>query len=232
MQKHLVHFTLIVLLGFANLVNATPILTFDSREGAGRNIYTTQGVHFDAAGAFWAVSAKALAISYDGITFTSLIDGTVDLRGRFFSSSANGGLVSGQFTTFGSGPSIDLIVSDQTGLLLAGTYGKRIINGIIGTSDGNSQSTFNADSGSLAALFPSEAFSGRMVNSFFGVTPGFSSTSFSQNFDGDIDGIIFAVPEPSSLALFSIGALVVFCYMNFRNKWGHPLKPKVKINGV
>ena len=218
MQKHLVHFTLTVLLGFASLVNATPILTFDSREGAGQNIYTTQGVHYDATGAFWAVSAKALAISYDGVTFIQLIDGTVDLRGSFLSSSATGGVVSGQFTTFGSGPSIDLIVSDQTGLLLAGTYGKRIINGIIGTSDGNSQSTFNADSGSLASLFPSEAFSGRMINSFFGVTPVFSSTSFSQNFDGDIDGIIFAVPEPSSLALFSIGTLIGFCCMRFRGK--------------
>ncbi len=38
--------------------SAGPILVFDSRQGPGQNLYTTQGVHYDAAGAFWAVSAK------------------------------------------------------------------------------------------------------------------------------------------------------------------------------
>ena len=208
MEKHLIHFTLILLLGFSSLVNASPIILFDSRDGAGQNIYTTQGVHYDAAGAFWAVSAKALAISYDnGLIFTPLIDGTVDLRGSFLSSSVDGGVVTGEFTTFGSGPSIDLILSDHTGLLLAATYGKRKIKGTIGTDSGDSQSTFNVDSGSLALLFPDEAFSGRMVNTFFGVSPGFSSASFTQNFDGHIDGIISAVPIPAAVWLMGSGLI-------------------------
>jgi hypothetical protein len=207
---------------------ASPIITFDSRQGGGQNIYTTQGVHYDAAEAFWAVSAKALAISLDdGLTFTPLINGTVDLRGHFISSSESGGVVTGHFTTFGSGPSLDLIVADQTGLLLAGTYGARSINGIIGTDSGDSQSTFNVDGGSLASLWPTDSFSGGMVNSLFEITPVFSSDSFTQNFDGHIDGSIFATPEPSSLALLSISALIGIACSRRRRKNEVPNSSKV-----
>jgi hypothetical protein len=203
-------------IGWTSVVVASPIITFDSREGAGQNIYTTQGVHYDAGDAFWAVSAKALAISFDnGFTFTSLINGTVDLRGHFLSSSVNGGMVTGQFTTFGSGASLDLIVADQTGLLIAGTYGARQINGILATDSGNSQSTFNADSGSLASLWPAEPFSGRMVNSLFGITPIFSANSFTQNFDGEINGTISAVPAPPAFVLLISGIATLF-YRNRR----------------
>ncbi len=116
--------------------------------------------------------------------------------------------MSGHFTTFGSGPSLDLIVTDQTGILLEGTYGGRIINGLIGTDGGDSHSTFNVDGGSLASLFPSDPFSGRMTNSLFGITPLFNQDTFSQNFDGDIDGIISAVPEPPTLVLAGTGSLI------------------------
>lgn len=209
-------------LAFVSNADASPIvITFDSRQGEGQNIYTTQGVHYNAAEAFWAVSAKALAISLDdGLTFTPLINGTVDLRGHFISSSTNGGVVTGHFTTFGSGPSLDLIVADQTGLLLAGTYGARSINGIIGADAGDSQSTFNIDGGSLASIWPTGPFTGGMVNSLFDVAPVFSIDSFTQNFDGHINGSIFATPEPSMLALLSISALITIACAQRRRKYG------------
>ncbi|MGH9955326.1 MAG: hypothetical protein ACRD39_06660, partial [Nitrososphaeraceae archaeon] len=43
-----------------------PQIIFDSREGSGQDLFTTQGVHI-TGGTSWAVSAKALSITFDGV---------------------------------------------------------------------------------------------------------------------------------------------------------------------
>lgn len=67
-----------------------PRITFDSAAAPGQGLYSTQGVHFNASDGYWAVSAEALSISYDGVTSIPLTNGTVDLRGAFVDASSAG----------------------------------------------------------------------------------------------------------------------------------------------
>lgn len=207
-------FTVALFVGLINNAKAThvkhldfPQIMFDSRQGPGQDFFTTQGVHI-TGGTNWAVSAKALSITFDGVNLIPLVDGTVDLRGHFIDSFVSDGFVIGNFTTF---PDLDpdLILADNSGVLLTGDYGPRHINGLIGTGSGVSQSIFTVTGGSLAPFYAISGGEGGMVNSLFDIAPIFNPNSFANNFDGHIDGRVgpLAVPEPSTLALFALGAL-------------------------
>lgn len=186
-----------------------PRITFDSRLGAGQNLFTTQGVNFDPA-VGWATSAKAVSITYDGLTEIPLMNGTVDLHGRFLGASTGPGTVTGNFTSV-NGVDADLIIRDDTGLLLAGVYGARHITGLLATGDGYSDSTFTVVGGSLAPLYNSVNGHGVMTNMLFDVFPLFSNMTFDSSFHGQIDGQLgpgSAVPEPATLGICSVFLLI------------------------
>ena len=163
-----------------------PQVIYDSREGPGQNIYTTQGLHF-TAGVGLAVSAKALSITYDGITFIPLVNGTVDFHAAFIDSSVSGGFVTGTFTGVG-GPLPDLIVADETGVLAGTNYNGRNVRGALAATDGITDSTFVVVSGSLAPFYAQSGGIGHNNGDLFNLNPLFSATTFANNFDGDIAG--------------------------------------------
>ncbi|MFN7567971.1 MAG: hypothetical protein ACK5QJ_13425 [Microcystis sp.] len=189
----------------ANAAPGFPQIIFDSRQGSGQNLYTTQGVTYNATGAFWAASAKAVSITFDGINFTPLINGTVDLRGAFIDSNVENQTVTGNFTTFGI-PGLDLIVKDDSGLLLAGTYGKRRTKCDIGSSQFTSEATLTVTGGSLASFFKHNGM-GMMMNNLFDIIPTCSVNTFENNFDGQVDGVISSKPIPESSSVLSLLAL-------------------------
>lgn len=177
-----------------------PQVFLDSSQGPGQDIFTTQGAHFDPATGFWTVSARAVSITFDGVKIIPLVNGTVDLRGAFVRSSSEEGFVTGLFTTDGV-PGPDIVVADNTGLLLAGTYGGRWITGAIGTGDGWSTSTFIVTGGSLAPFYAPFGGEGGMENILFDISPLFTADSFKIGFDGHISGSFGPIPEPATLVL-------------------------------
>lgn len=199
-------------IGVAGSANAAqfglPRVIYDSREGSGQNIYTTQGIHFNADIGF-AVSAKALAITYDGINFIPLVNGTVDFHASFIGSSSESGVVTGKFTGVG-GSLPDLIVAENGVLLLGTNYWDRKIVADFGASSASTDSRYTVVSGSLASYYSQSDWIGANFGSLVNVGPSFSSTSFSNNFDGDIFGAIApVVPEPSAITLFCLGSVIL-----------------------
>lgn len=204
-----VSFFIVIPLLWSSAGNASlvfPQIRFDTRLGAGQNLFSTQGVHY-FAGEGWAVSGRALSLTFDGVNFIELSNGTVDLRGRFINAYLDGDYIVGNFTSWGDG-NADLIVADDTGILLAGVYGRRQIHGLLGTGHGISDSTFTVIGGSLASYFTSSLNQGWQTNVLYGVFPLFTSESYLQNYDGHIDGII-GVPAPNGLFLVGIAFMAM-----------------------
>jgi hypothetical protein len=183
-----------------------PQITFDSREGPGQNLFTTQGLLYEA-GVSWAGSAKALAITFDGVNYTPLVNGTFDAHAAFDSTSVQNGVVMGHFVPANDGqPSF--VLADDTGVLLSGKYYTRTILGAIGSDQGTSVSTFRATGGSLLPLFEAATNGDGLINfDLFNVAPAFTATSFDNNFESQFAGIIAPtiVVEPSSLVLLALG---------------------------
>jgi hypothetical protein len=210
-----------VFLGLTTKAAAAPFfpqITVDSREGPGQHLFTTtEGFHY-TAGVGWAGSAKALAITFDGITFTPLVNGTLDARSAFGSASTQNGVVTGNFVPPNLGPS-DLVLADVTGVLLRGVYYNRSVYGRIGTNQGVSVGAWEVTGGSLAPLFFAAAGSTASFNfDIFNVNPPFSQNSFDSNFDGQLAGTIAPIPEPSSLMLLSLGAVSVAGFARVKRK--------------
>jgi hypothetical protein len=193
-----------------------PQIIYDSREGPGQNIYTTQGLHY-TAGVGWAISAKAISITFDGVNFIPLVDGTVDLHAAFIDSSVSDGVVTGHFTGVG-GPMPDLIVADATGILLGTNYYNRRIRGVFGATEGTTDSGFLVVSGSLAPFYSQTQGNGSNDGFLFDIAPSFSANTFAGDFDGHIAGVISPVPEPSTTMLLGIGILGVVGYARRRSR--------------
>lgn len=179
-------------------------IRFDSRLGAGQNLFTTQGLHH-TGGVGWAVSAKMTSLSLNGMDIP-LSNGTVDLHGRLIGSSSSGSQVTGTFTTF-NGVDADLVIADDSGTLIAGVYGKRTVKGDIAATTGTSISSFTVIGGSLASYFDQTDGHGTMLNHLYDITPTFSPDSFQHNFDGNIDGTVLPAPEPSAAEILAVGLL-------------------------
>lgn len=181
-----------------------PDIDFDSTQGAGDDLFGSQGVSYDAGTGYLTVSAKATSITYDGVTSTALVDGTVDYRVDLTSSGASGGLVTGNFGTDGVAGS-DLVISDISGTLLTGNFSYYQLNGLIGSNYGAGEAVFLVTGGSLASLYTSGE--GGIVHLEFNMTPVFSATSFAGNFSGSVKGDIAPVAEPISILLLGSGLL-------------------------
>lgn len=183
-----------------------PQITFDSREGAGQNLFTTQGLEYQA-GVRWAGSARALAITFHGTTSMPLVNGTFDAHAAFVGASAANGIVTGNFLPENDGlPSF--VLADATGVLLSGPYYSRQIIGLIGSDEGTSFFTFQAISGSLLPFFLAASDGVGLINfDLFNVSPPFSQNSFATNFNSHFAGVIAPVPEPSTLMLFGFGSM-------------------------
>lgn len=188
---------------------ATPDVSFDSSQGAGQNLFTTQGVHFDSASGYLAVSAKATSISYDGVSSSSLTNGTVDYRVLLTSTSSTSSVVTGTFGTDGV-TGDDLLVSDNTGLLLSGNFIRYELSSIysgLGSNpeQGYGDAVFLVTGGSLASYYVDSLNQGGIVHLQFNIAPSFTALSFSSDFDGKVKGDIAPVPEPSTLLLLGSG---------------------------
>ncbi len=212
-------FLIVLLAGIQNQATAFslgyPDISFDSSQGAGANMFSTQGVHFDPSTGYLAVSSIAQSISYDGITFTPLINATVDYRVSLISESTTPYTVTGVFGTSNGSPA-DLVIQDGSGILLAGTFSSFVLTGNTMSPFNNigyGVATFNITGGILAGDFGA---SGGMVNLDFNVTPGFTSTSFTQIFGGSVKGDIAPVmPIPSTMLLMGTG-LILFSFLRFQ----------------
>jgi hypothetical protein len=187
----------------AALIIGFPDISFDSSQGPGQNTFTSgAGVFFDAGTQFLSVSAKALSITFNGLTSTALVNGTVDYQVKLVSASSSGGLVTGNFGTNMIAGS-DLIVTDNTGTLLTGDFLSYTLNGILNTNIGAGQARFSVTGGSLAPQFT--VGTGGMVHLEFNMTPAFTAGSFASNFSGQVKGDIGPVPEPGTLLLIGSG---------------------------
>lgn len=185
---------------------STPDVSFDSSQGAGQNLFTTQGVHFDSASGYLAVSAKATSISYDGVTSAPLTGGTVDYRVLLTSTSSDSSVVSASFGTDGVAGD-DLIVRDSSGLLLSGNFLRYDISSIYSAlpDQGYGDAVFEVTGGSLASYYTNALNQGGIVHIQFNITPSFSATTFENDFNGSVKGDIAPVPEPSTLLLLGSG---------------------------
>ena len=191
-----------------------PQIAFDSTVGPGENLYTTQGLHYDVSQGMIAISARALSITFDGVTSTPLINGTIDLRAKFVSSTTSDGKVNGFFTTFDDTlQTPDVVIRDETGTLLSINYvpgGLLNTRPTMGTNIGDIYCTFVVTGGSLASFFNGV---GAQDSDLFDLSPIVSANSFSANFDGSIRGEfgpIATVSEPTALALFVTNLLFGF----------------------
>ena len=215
MKSKIIRFLLLtfIFLGIQNQANALtigPEILFDSALGAGANLFSTQGVHFDAATGYLAVSSAAQSISNDGITFTPLLNGTIDYRVSLISQSSTSNTVTGVFGTSNGSPA-DLLIQDSSGTLLTGTFSSFKLTGstIPGFNTvGVGSAKFKVTGGLLAGNF---GLNGGIFSLDFNITPGFTATSFTQNFSGSVAGkVIPIVPIPSSMLLMgtSLGVLL------------------------
>ncbi len=206
-NRLIISIAMAVLIIFAGIVgegNAItlgyPDIFFDSRQGAGRGDFGAQGVNYDVATGFLTVNARAVSI-FDGATDNPLVDGTIDYRVKLNSYSLTSGVVSGSFGTdevFG----YDLIITDDTGILLEGDFISYVLDGFINDNYGLGDAVFNVTGGSLASQFGNY---GGIVHLEFDIAPVFSSLTFDSDFSGDVSGDIAPVPEPSTIFLLGAG---------------------------
>jgi PEP-CTERM motif-containing protein len=212
-----------LLCGSVNDTKADPFfpqIIYDSRLGPGQNLFTTQGLHYEA-GVGWAGSAKAVSITFDGITFIPLVNGTFDAHSAFDSASADNGVVRGFFVPANDGLD-SFVLADETGVLLSGKYYTREIIGAFGSDEGVSFSQFQVTGGSLASLFDQTNGGGTINFGLFGVSPAFSASSFDSDFDSDFAGTLAPaeVPEPATLILLGTGLAGIACKLRERRKGG------------
>ena len=195
----------------ASTVLGLPDISFDSAQGPGTGLFTpTQGVSYTASNGYLAVSAKALDITYDGITSTPFANGTLDYRAALTSSSSGPGTVTGNF-----GPSLgspaDLVLMDGSTTLLTGNFQSFTLSGFTTpplNNLGAGTALFTVTGGTLAPFFTSAT--GGLVDLTFNVSPGFSSTSFTSDFSGSVKGDVAPpVPIPSGALLMGTGVLLI-----------------------
>ena len=185
-----------------------PDISFDSSQGPGANIFTTQGTSFDAATGLLAVSAAATSITFDGVTHTPIVGGTVDYQALLTSQTSNPYTVTGNFGTSGANP--DLILQGTegslSGVLLTGNIISLSITGLVGTNVAPGQAVFQVTGGLLAGNFGP---TGGLVSLDFNVDTAFSPSTFTQNFTGQVKGDIATVPLSTSGLLMGSGLILL-----------------------
>jgi len=185
-----------------------PDISFDSSQGAGGDLFGAQGVVFDATTGYLSVSAKALSISYDGVTSTNLASGTIDYRVQLSAQSANPSVVTGNFVSSGASPA-DLVIMDGSTTLLTGNFSSYTLSGFVGSSYGAGIASFVVTGGTLASFFGGNGGAGGVVNLDFNISPQFSASSFLANFSGSVKGDVAPiVPIPSGMLLMGSGLIL------------------------
>lgn len=134
--------------------------------------------------------------------------GSLSFDALLTSSFSFGGWSVGSFETIAGQD--DLIVKDANSIdLLTGNFSSLTMSGVDGTKAGTITGTIMSTGGSLAAQFGS----GQLIALQFNLSTSFSEFMFKDNFAGKIDGAIegesVSVPEPSLLALLSLGIILL-----------------------
>ena len=134
-----------------------------------------------------------------------LVTSSMILSADFLSSSSDGSYTTG---LFGTTPANDLLISDSfgTNTLLTGNISTLLLTGRENTNLGVLRGTINITGGLLAGDFGGE---GSLFAINFNLDTVFNPGMFDSDFYGVTNGSITRVdvPEPSLLALLSIGLL-------------------------
>lgn len=147
-----------------------------------------------------------LTPGYTDLSITpDLTTSSVILSADFLSASSDGSYTTG---LFGTTPANDLLISDNFGLntLLTGNVSTLLLTGREGTNLGILAGTINITGGLLAGDFGG---AGSLFAINFNLDALFNPDMFDSDFFGITNGSITKVdvPEPSLLALLSIGLL-------------------------
>src|SRR3989304_8309739 len=77
----------------------------------------------------------------------------------------------------------DLIIKDNSGILLTGSFINYTFKGVVGTNMGAGDALFDITGGTLAPVFDAQ---GGIFHLEFNLTPVLSASTFSSNFDGRV----------------------------------------------
>jgi len=158
-------------------------------------------ISFDATTKQLSVMSTLIA-THDILPEPSLV-GTLNfdalLNDTFFGFGVNVG-------TFGTiaGQDDITVLDANNNILLTGNFTSLIMSGTDNADSGSITGEMVSTGGSLAAQFGA----GNVLALAFNL-PAFNETMFDSNFAGNINGEIKGVPEPSLLALLSIGILAI-----------------------
>ena len=178
----------------ASTAHAIPTLFFDGT------------INYDSTTGRLAVSST-LIDTFD-IDPAPGLTGSLNFETQFIDDFAGFGLVIGSFGTV-EGQNDIQVLDASSAELLTGNFSSLTMSGNDGSDNGTITGMLDSTGGLLESLFGI----GNLIALEFNLSTMFDAAMFKTSFSGHIDGRIqgesIAVPEPTALALLSLGVLFV-----------------------